>query len=134
MAFISLLESNPKLAKEWDYDKNGNHRPENTSPRSNKTVFWLCDKGHSYPARVSHRQNGSGCPYCSGRLAIPGETDLATTHPKIAAEWDYSLNTDVLPSTVKAGSSAVFYWKCIKDWLMAQITAIMEKSLKAALD
>lgn len=36
--FVSLAEARPDLAKEWNYEKNGDLRPEDVSCGSNKTV------------------------------------------------------------------------------------------------
>lgn len=50
------------------------------------------------------------CPYCAGKLAIPGETDLATLFPKIAEEafdWD--------PSQVLPFSHKYLTWQCPKE-------------------
>lgn len=77
-------------------------------------AFWICPVGHHYPARISHRNAGHGCPYCSGRKAIPGENDLETLYPKIAEEWDYPLNNPLTPKDVKPMSSISAYWKCYK--------------------
>jgi len=93
----------PELAKQavgWD--------PADVTPGSGKKLAWKCSSNHVWSAVVRSRTQGFGCPYCSGFYAIKGETDLATTHPEIAAEadgWD--------PQTVKAGSSGKKYsWKC----------------------
>lgn len=36
--FVSLAEARPDLAKEWNYEKNGNLRPEDVSCGSSKKV------------------------------------------------------------------------------------------------
>ena len=38
--FISLAEARPDLAKEWNYEKNGDLKPEDVSCGSNKKVWW----------------------------------------------------------------------------------------------
>lgn len=38
--FVSLAEARPDLAKEWNYEKNGDLRPEDVSCGSNKKVWW----------------------------------------------------------------------------------------------
>lgn len=59
--------------------------------------------------RTSRNQ---GCPYCSGRKAIPGENDLATTHPEVVQEW--GSKNSISPQEVKAGSNRKVWWKCDK--------------------
>ena len=56
--------------------------------------------------------NGSGCPYCAGRKALPGFNDLATLEPKVAAQWHPTLNGGLTPSMVTAGSHRKVWWAC----------------------
>jgi hypothetical protein len=62
----NLKKINPKLAKQWHPTKNGNLTPKDCTPNSNKKVWWICDKGHDWSAKIYNRSHGSGCPYCSG--------------------------------------------------------------------
>ncbi len=76
---------------------------------STRKVQWLCEKGHTWKSLIRDRSRGIGCPYCSGLHVIVGETDLATTHPELAAQadgWD--------PTTLSAGSSKKVGWLCEK--------------------
>jgi Zn finger protein HypA/HybF involved in hydrogenase expression len=59
-----LQRINPTLSKEWHPTKNGSLTPKDVTEFSHKKVWWLCSKGHEFEATVSHRSNGSGCPYC----------------------------------------------------------------------
>lgn len=62
----NLLISNPNIAKQWHPTKNRNLTPKDVTPLSNTSVWWLCDKGHEWKTRISHRSRGSSnCPYCS---------------------------------------------------------------------
>ena len=100
-----LQTVNPALAKEadgWD--------PKKYKANSNKKMPWICDKNHKWEISIGSR-NGkkTGCPYCSGRLAITGENDLQTVNPELAKEadgWD--------PSTVLPNSNKKRGWKCKK--------------------
>ena len=75
---------------------------------SNATQLWQCDLGHQWEATVSSRTGKkSGCPYCSGDLVIPGQTDMATTHPELAKQL---VCTD--PTTIKAGTAKKLRWRC----------------------
>jgi len=68
---------------------------------------WRCQRDHIYRAKIAHRTNGSGCPFCSNRKVLPGFNDLKTTHPHLAEQaygWD--------PSTVTYGSGKRMKWKC----------------------
>ena len=45
------------LLEQWDRKKNGALTPEAVSAYSNRRVWWLCDKGHSFCAVIAHRVN-----------------------------------------------------------------------------
>lgn len=69
----SILFSNPQIANEWNYKKNGNLKPEHFVANSSKKVWWKCQKGHEWQATIGSRNRGNRCPYCSGLYAIKGE-------------------------------------------------------------
>ena len=102
----------PDLVKEWNFEKN-DIRPDEITRGSIRKIWWNCKKGHSWVAPICNRIKGSGCPYCSGFYVIKGETDLATTHPNLVKEWDYSKNK-ISPTEVGAGCNKKVFWKCEK--------------------
>jgi hypothetical protein len=81
----SLLFCNPVLAREWHPTKNGSLTPGDVSLGSNRKVWWLCSKGHAWPATVSERNQGSGCPYCSDKK-VKDENSQQTENPTGASE------------------------------------------------
>ena len=107
----SLSSENPSLAKEWDYEKNGKLTPSMVFPNSGKKAWWKCEKGHEWAAVIASRNNGVGCPYCSGRKVQKGFNDLKTKRPDIALEWDY-LKNDITPEDVTSSSNKKVWWKC----------------------
>ncbi|MBP3314006.1 MAG: hypothetical protein J6K84_05075 [Oscillospiraceae bacterium] len=114
----SLLLSNPELANEWNYTKNGNMKPEHCAANSNKKVWWKCSKGHEWQATIADRNRGKGCPFCSGQKALKGENDLQTVNPTLAKEWNYEKNNKLTPIDVTPNSSKRVWWKCTKghEW------------------
>ena len=74
---VPLSITSPELSEEWDYEKNALLTPDDVSTGSNKKVWWICRNGHEWESVIQIRVAGNGCPYCSGRLAIRGENDLA---------------------------------------------------------
>ena len=103
----------PKLASEWDQKRNGKIGPDKVTAFSNKRVWWRCSLGHEWQARISARVSGSsGCPYCTGRRVLAGFNDLATVCPKLAKEWDYTLNGKLTPGMVTPGSHKKVWWRC----------------------
>lgn len=107
-----LQTSNPNLAKEWNYDKNGTLKPEDYTANTPKKVWWRCSNGHEWQARISHRNDGAGCPYCSGRYAVRGKNDLQTVNPDLAKEWIYEKNDGLTPEDVLPNSNKKAWWKC----------------------
>lgn len=114
----SLATQNPELSKEWHPTKNGVLRPEHIAAHSNVAVWWMCEKGHEWKAVVNSRYAGRGCPFCSGKRLMPGQNDLATTHPEVAKEWNYSKNGTLTPQEVTAGSERKVWWigSCGHEW------------------
>lgn len=109
------VSDTPSLLDEWHNLVNSNFGmdPSRTTLGSKKRAAWICSKGHTWYARVAHRSNGSGCPFCSGRKPIVGTTDLSTTHPSLAAQWDHSKNKLNL-TEVSVSSSRKAHWRCSK--------------------
>lgn len=102
----------PFLLEEWDWDRNIDVFPSTLLPQSNKRVWWRCKKClQSWEAPVYNRMKGSRCPFCAGRRAIPGKTDLETLYPNLLEEWDYVDNI-IKPSEVTSGSAKRIVWKC----------------------
>lgn len=111
------------LLEEWDDARNLPLTPETVSRGSKKHVWWRCANGHSWYAAIHTRTgSGSGCPYCSGRYAIRGENDLATTYPDLVREWHPVKNGSLTPQQVLPGSHRIVWWRCANghEW-QAQI-------------
>lgn len=109
----------PEVAKEWNYEKNKSLTPSEVTARSEKKIWWKCPANHEWIATVAHRTNErNGCPYCSGRYAIKGVNDLATTNPELVNEWNYEKNGALKPEDVLPKSEKKVWWKCSKghEW------------------
>jgi len=103
----------PQTAALWDPDRNGDLKPCDVTPGSKRKVWWRCAEGHSWKASVlSTALEGTGCPYCAGKLAIPGKTDLATLHPQLMEQWDREKNGTLLPSELLPSSHEKVWWRC----------------------
>ena len=113
-----LQTKNPELAKQWHPIKNGNLKPSNITPNSDKKVWWICNKGHEWHASISSRSRGNGCPYCAGQRVISGENDLQTKYPELAKQWHPTKNGDLKPTDVTYGSGKSIWWICDKghEW------------------
>ena len=63
--FNDLKTTNPEIAKEWNYEKNGNLNPTDVKAGSNRNVWWKCDNGHEWKASIQNRaKRKSICPIC----------------------------------------------------------------------
>ena len=106
------VSSNDKLLSEWDFDKNEGLDPYKLTLKSEKRAWWSClKKKHSWNSIIHNRAKGSDCPYCYGRLAIKGETDIATTNPELLTTWDDEKN-QITPEEITARSDKKVWWTC----------------------
>ncbi len=66
----SLEDNLPELLPEWHSKKN-KLPPSRYLSGSDKKVWWLCPKGHSYKMAIKLRakKDGYGCPKCSGNTS-----------------------------------------------------------------
>ena len=77
VGFNDLATTHPQLAKEWDYEKNGDLTPQQVTHGSGRKIWWKCPLGHSYQADLLHRTGGTNCPICnSGRQTSFAEQAL----------------------------------------------------------
>ncbi len=108
----------PDLAAQWHPSKNGGVTPDMVTIGSHHKAWWICEKGHVWQAAVKSRANGCGCPVCTNRVLLPGENDLATTHPELAAQWHPAKNGKLTPGDVVAGTHRKVWWRCGKghEW------------------
>lgn len=61
-----LFTVNPKLASEWNYEKNKDLTPQMVMPKSGKRVWWKCPQcGYEWESTIANRTiRKSGCPNC----------------------------------------------------------------------
>jgi len=117
-----LATTNPELAKEWDYEKNGEMLPAKVTAGSHQKVWWKCRKcNYRWKTGVVNRCKGSGCPQCAkDKQSVkaqkqnlkPGENDFATLYPELLEEWDYERNGQLIPEELTAHSGKAVWWKC----------------------
>ena len=124
----SLAYLRPDIAEEWDYDKNGELKPEMVSSSSGKNVWWKCctpcEHGcaHEWRARIIDRKI-TGCPYCKiGKICT--HQSVLFTHPHIIEEWHPTKNGGIDPNSLSFGSTKRVWWKCKYNNEHVWITAI----------
>ena len=103
----------PEIAKEWHPTKNGKLTPKECTQGSDKKVWWICPKNHSYYSAISEktRKKPSGCPYCAGKKAYDGNS-LETLFPEVAKEWHPNMNGEHTLKAATYGSSKKAWWLC----------------------
>ena len=107
-----LATTHPHLICQWS-EKN-RLSPADVTAGSHKKVLWVCGKGHEWEAMVMQvSYENSGCPYCAGKRAISGETDLATLRPDMLEQWDFEKN-HINPAEILPSCHDKVWWKCDK--------------------
>ena len=102
----------PDIAKEWDYELNGDIKPNQIFPKSNKKYHWICSLEHKYEASPNARTRANGCPYCAGNKVLEGFNDVATTHPEIIKGWHPTFNGNLKPTQVSVGYKDKIWFEC----------------------
>ena len=111
--------------------------PEDVTSGSDKMVWWKCEKGHEWQARIYSRtgKDKCKCPYCSHRKLAP-ENTFETRHPNLIKFWNYEKNNGKNPKDFSYASNVTVWWKCEKghEWPM-QINKIgrLKSTIKCPL-
>ena len=100
--FNDLATRNPEIAKEWNYEKNGDITPEMVVSGCNKSFWWKCHEcGFEWFCSINNRSSGRGCRKCGRKRAAEKfvkayakRNNFAENYPDIASEWNYSKNTE----------------------------------------
>ena len=117
--FVSLAEARPDLAKEWNYEKNGDLKPENVSCGSGKKVWWIqYDKSPitnktmrlEWEAIICDRTRGNGNPIKVGKQVLKNYNDLLSLNPDLASEWNYERNGNLKPDMITCNSNRKVWW------------------------
>jgi len=110
----NLSDSCPTLLEQWHPTKNGNLTPKDFCYRSNKKVWWKCNKcSYEWEAIINNRIRNYNCPSCIGR-AITENNSLSKKCPELAEEWHPTKNGDLTPNKISLRSGKKVWWKCNK--------------------
>lgn len=104
---------------QWDKEKNSQLTPRDVAKGSHKKVWWKCAFGHHWQAAVYTRTGqGTGCPYCAGKMILPSAHTIASDFPQLALEWHPTKNFGLLAEDVLPGTHRKVWWKCSKghEW------------------
>lgn len=121
IGFNDLATVFPEIAAEWHPSKNGTLKPTDVTSVSGKKVWWYLPYtdpitgkhfDFEWKSSISNRVKGRKCPYIENKAIWIGYNDLATTHPMLIDEWDFSKNENIKPTDVLSGSKDKIWWKC----------------------
>ncbi|WP_369345460.1 zinc-ribbon domain-containing protein [Demequina globuliformis] len=104
--------THPHLVGFWDgtVEQPGPHQV--SARNSRREIRLRCPSGHPFTRSPLRFALTPTCPYCEGRVLIPGRNDFATTHPHHVDWWHPTENNGLLPSDVRAGSNLSVTWLC----------------------
>ncbi len=123
-----LATLHPKIASQWHPTRNGAITPCNIVAGGNKPYWWKCEIcGFEWNASIASRIRGRSCPECAKiQRGISHSTNkakrngsLQETHPDLAAQWNYTMNTTISPNEITFGSSKKVWWICERghEWM-----------------
>ncbi len=105
----------PHLVKEFHPTKNGNRKLEDYKENSPISIWWICKKGHEWPAKIYTRtKRGLNCSVCSNNKTVPGTNDFVSLYPDIAKEVAPFGNEGIDIHRLSGKSSTYLKWICPK--------------------
>lgn len=86
-------------------------------PRSSTIPIWFlcsaCNGEYQAQPKSKLSSRGDKCPYCTGKLVLPGFNDLASARPDLVPQWHP--DNDAPPDRVTAHSGYKATWVCPSD-------------------
>ena len=102
------------IAKEWNFERNGELKPDMVVCKSEKSVWWLCydispldgkQIKLEWKSKIKDRVMAKSNPYKTGKMVLKGYNDIQTLRPDLAKEWNYQKNGKLKPDMVTCGSN-----------------------------
>lgn len=120
----NLCVTHPEIAAEWDFDRNGNLKPQQLTEKSSYIAHWICrdcrrDFTKGVNIRVKNEEVASKdiickCNRCLDRRT--SETDMGDFNlleESFMKEWNFDLN-NILPNEIKIHNyNTKIHWTCI---------------------
>lgn len=107
----NLAVTHPEIASQWHPTKN-ELSPREVTPCLTLSVWWICDHGHEWQAKIYHRtRTKTGCRLCKiGKVSK--DYNLFVSAPDLMKEWCYELNADLNPEHLSLQSGKYAWWEC----------------------
>lgn len=116
--FNDLGTTSPKLAEQWDYEKNHPSTPADFARSSRVEVWWKCPNAAHSSFRAAPRNRVEACGICLGQTLMTGFNDVGTKNPELSAQWHPTKNGTKTPQNTLAGGRQKVWWLCEEghDW------------------
>jgi len=106
----NLAITYPEIAAEWNYEKNGDLRPEDFFTSSHQRISWKCSEGHSWETAITNRvDKQTGCPIC-----YRNSLKLCNLNKELFKELDLERNKGIDLYSLSAKSGKKVWWICQK--------------------
>ena len=114
--------THPDVAAQWHPTLNGDLTPADVTAGCHAKAWWKCPNKcsegceHVWETVIRLRcLRNYGCPYCSTPIKkVCKHTSIAYLYPDIMKQWHPTLNNDLDPTTLIAGSDTKVWWICPK--------------------
>ncbi|MBW4462468.1 MAG: DEAD/DEAH box helicase family protein [Nodosilinea sp. WJT8-NPBG4] len=131
-----------RVAELWDYEKNGDLKPEEILAGSTMHFIWLkCPiDGYSWKKKPNNittswtRNGSSGCPKCAGKLKERKiQPPLQEAYTDLVSQyWDYTKNSELAldPEKLSLGSNRKAWFKCPVDgneWQSSIVSTVIQQ-------
>ena len=107
----NLAIINPGLAKEWHPTRNGDLNPRKVTPGSGRKIWWICNRGHEWQAKVYSRNRGSNCPECH-RPTASDDNEMLIANADLIKQWHLTKNRGLNLRNLPAGFRKKVWWIC----------------------
>lgn len=116
---LTLSRSHPKVAADWDADRNAQLTLSDVNAFSKQRVWWKCPSGHEYEVSVATRVRTGGCKVCrrpthvekARRTKLANGRSFSEARPDLLAQWNYERN-DLSPDELSEKSHKPVWWRC----------------------
>ncbi len=128
----TIASERPALLRQIHPLKNGKLDVSSFTVGSKEKVWWQCpaDSNHEWQASIrsrTRRIRPTGCPYCTNRLLRP-DASLSYRFPDLALEWHPTLNGNIRPDKILAGTAKKAWWRCslveLHEWQASVVNRI----------
>ena len=137
--FNDLQTRNPKVAMEWHPTKNGDLKPDQVFPFTNRKAWWKCDHNHEWEATINSRQQ-NGCPECykALRTSLREKTVFYYIHkyfPTSISNYKFVMIHEVrlismfLKQKLVSNMTVSFITKTLKEIFVKMIRLIITESI-----